>query len=289
MIDTGVIEWYLSPTQQGNAAVTYFLAKSFGIEAVQNFSYLSRPGIYWRWKSNVFDGKGFGTTLGTMNCFFAGGLHEYAHCIDFILNDRIDKITESGIKLSTPWEYWNDTLGCFDGAPKTAEMTKTEGRAHALQAYLMVKELGFVVEEVKYDEERALREEGKLDDLPLPEGSSSIFGRSEYTILKKLTAQEFIAEKRWMESHAGPDYRLFLAECGYDPDALSWKDRKAAWIEGYITFTQRHYDSLLTPEMGLRIEQAITTLGEHLSAMHARTGFMPDENYLRSVSELVAA
>lgn len=289
MIDTNHVNWYSLPNHLGDVAVTYFLAKTFGIESVKNFSYLSRPGIYWRWKSNVFDGKGFGTTLGTMNCFFAGGLHEYAHCIDFILNGRIDKITESGIKLSTPWEYWNDALGCFDGTPKTAEMTKAEGRAHALQAYLMVKELGFVVEEVKYDEERTLREEGRLQHLPLPEDSSSIFGRSEYTILKKLTAQEFIAEKRWMESHAGPDYRIFLTECGYDPDSLSWKDRKAAWIEGYISFTQRHYDSLLAPEMELRIEQAITTLGEHLSAMHAKMGFTPDESYLRSVPEQRAA
>lgn len=257
--------------------MTIHVAKPFDTEFVANQDFMKRSGIYWRWGGSTFDGHTFGTSLGPTHCFMQAGLHDFAHCIDFILNGKANRITPYGLKFETFWEQWIEALGIMDGDPKTSGMTRCEGRTFALQAYLMNKELGFIVDSLDYDEEHDLRVEGKLDHIPEDrnEDGSRIWGRDN-SLLKTISIEQFAKNQGKLETFKWKDDNVFLTEhgCGYS-SGLPYAERKERWKECFSQFILNEYERLQSPIMEKQISKAISVLAQRLRRFHKSRGFNP--------------
>lgn len=262
--------------------MSIFAAKPLGIQFAENLDFMSRSGIYWKWRGNGFSGHSFGSSLGSIHCFMGSGLHEFAHCIDFIMRGKADRIGRDGLVFRQYWEKWIDALGIFDGCPKRPDMTHCEGRVFALQAYLMNKELGFIVEQLDRDEEDSLRKNGKLSEFPI---ELDLHGNRQWerdhALLKKMSIEEFASKQGELEHIKWKDSDAFLSQYGYGyKSGTSYKERKIRWKECFSQFIIDEYERLDNPFVERRISRAITELGDRLRRSHRARGYVPGDDVI---------
>lgn len=174
---------------------SFHVPKDFGIQVVSNLDYLKRRGLLFTWGANLFDGCVFGTRVGPVNCLLSGGFHDLAHAIDFLMRGRRSNIHRYGMSFSRLFAnpiYLSGIGEVEQGFPKTSQITRSEIRTFAIQAWLMEKEIGYLVELADYDERDAAEKAGILPPRRKQEGFSVI---QDNGILHSVSVEEF-AEKQ---------------------------------------------------------------------------------------------
>ncbi|MDU8350396.1 hypothetical protein RYA05_00640 [Pseudomonas syringae pv. actinidiae] len=257
--------------------MTYFLAKSFGTDVVKNLDFMSRPGIYWRWNSTLFNGVHFGTDLAAINCFLKGGFHDFAHCIDFIMRGKARRVTSHGLDFKRHWEEYVPYFNLFDGEPKSGQMIACEARAFALQAFLMEKEIGFIVDDVDYDDLEKATADGLLDHIPPAKDPGIHYPKREHMILTSMSVEDFAHA----QAHLVLDFKdmwAFLRERGHDPMAQEYAETKRLAKSEFETLILAEYNRLKNPFAEKRVSRAITALGERLRRFHKSSSFIPGED-----------
>lgn len=256
-----------------------FSAKKLGIETVQNLSFIHRPGIVWQWNAPLFNGCVFGTKVGPINCFFTGGLHDFAHAVDFILRGKPRRITSYGFIWRRAFIKRVSTyLGILEeGEPKTAQITNCEAKVFALQAYFMHRELGFIVETLDYDDEQELRERGELSEFPVRNNDSTLYWEKENQLLKKVTIEEYsqlkgelVQKYHWEDSHN------FLKERGINTSKMTLDERDLVLRDEFAKAVAYHYECCFNPFTERRISKAITAVGKKVRRHQKSLGFTFD-------------
>jgi hypothetical protein len=257
--------------------MTYFSAKTLGIEAVSQLSFMGRPGIYWRWGTSLFNGKVFGSFLGATHCFFSGGFHEFGHCVDFILRGKASRITADGLILKQKYMEYVPAFDSWDGAPVTAQMTRNEAMALAFEAYFQIKEMGFAVNSVPHSEVALLRQKGLLDHIHFLEEPE--FGLRP-RILRPCSVQEFAHDKRDLYNVSWSDGSNFLLESGYPVESMKLDARRQAWKDCFEQAVLDAYSLLCAPGMESKISAAIDQLSLLMQAAQTEDGFVAGIEYI---------
>lgn len=260
--------------------MSVFIAKDLGLQVVSNLDFMARPGIYWRWCSAIFSGHSFGTAFGPKHCFFQAGFHDFAHCIDFIMRGKQDRVTSNGLNFHTPWQFVNPVFGHMDGEPKTSQITRCEARVFALQAYFMNREMGFIIDSLDYDDERTLREAGKLSHLREKSQEESVEWNRSYSLIQAVSIEEYARDKGELEFIKWKDSEVFLSEYGFGySSGLSYKERSGRWRECFVNLIIEEYNRFQNPFVEKRISRAVTALGERLRRFHKTHGFVPTDDH----------
>lgn len=257
--------------------MTYFLAKTFGTDVVKNLDFMSRPGIYWRWNSPLFNGMHFGSDLAAINCFLKGGFHDFAHCIDFIMRGKAPRVTSHGLEFKRHWREFVPAFNIYDGEPKSGQMIACEARAFALQAFLMVKELGFIVDDLDYDALHKATSSGLLDHIPPAKDPEMHYPKREHMILASMSVEEFANAQAPLVLDF-KDMYAFLRALGHDPMGQEYAETKRLAKEGFESLILAEYKRLQNPFAEKRVSRAITALGERLRRFHKASGFAPNED-----------
>lgn len=119
-------------------------SKTFCVDAMQQNTFITRPDIHWRWNHRGYKHGRFGSSVGPADSFFDSGLHELAHCIDFMLLGRPGRIHFDGLEFKRPYSKQIYMMGQIfeDGYPSTARASWCEIRAFAIQTFLMKRCFG---------------------------------------------------------------------------------------------------------------------------------------------------
>lgn len=271
--------------------MNYFLAKQIGIEAVSNLDFMSRPGIFWKWRSKGFSGVSFGTSLIVTHCFFSSGFHEFGHAVDFIMRGKASRVSNDGLIMSQKYLKYIPQFNIYDGVPRTSQMTRSEARAFAFEAYFQKKEMGYILQDIPSERENILLRDGLFDHLPKkPVDNGHIGYLSEYRLLEKCTVEEFAHSKRRLEHLAWDDRAIFMKEMGYEVDYNHFQKTREEWKDAFERAILDEYARLNNPFVERRISRAITELGERLRRFQKAKGFVPTDDFigLRS-SRLISA
>lgn len=240
-------------------------AKALGFKFVEGQSFIKRPGIEWRWGGAPFNGYEFGSSLGgVIDCFLQSGLHDLAHCIDFMMRGKPSRITKSGLLFNTYWEKWIECFGIFDGCPRTADMTMCEARTFALQAYIMNKELGFIVDSLDLNDEMEMRALGLLSKLKESKPAGHVGFRRD-TLLKEVSIEEYAADKGQLEHLKWKDHDQFLSLYGFGyKSGMPYADRRQKWKECFSRLIVEEYQRLDNPFVEARMSKAITAVASKI-------------------------
>lgn len=119
-------------------------SKSFCLDAMSQNTFITRPNIYWEWYASSYEKGIFGSRVGPAHSFFDSGLHDLAHCIDFMMQGRPSRLMFGELHFRRPYVKHHYMLGqsWTDVDPKTARVSCCEIRVWAIQLFLMKKSFG---------------------------------------------------------------------------------------------------------------------------------------------------
>lgn len=257
--------------------------KDFGIEVVSNLDYLKRRGILFRWNRKLFDGNVFGTEIGPSHCMLSGGFHDLAHAIDFVMMGRTANIHRYGLEFKRPWanKVYLPAFGYFDDEPKTSQITRSELRTFALQAWLMMQETGKLYDLMDSGEEDDARKAGLLSEFPKRDwDDSSHYDWGQHNcLLHTLSIEEYACDKARLLKSPG-----FADELNFTREVLGigwrrfWKrDIEEAREQMMQTFVQMlidRYEQIRTnPFLQNRINKALNTVARRIRANQKANNF----------------
>jgi hypothetical protein len=196
------------------------------------------------------------------------------------MRGKQDRVTSSGLSFHTPWQFVNPVFGHMDGEPKTSQITRCEARVFALQAYLMNKEMGFIIDSLDYDDEGILREAGKLSHLREKSQEESMEWSRSYSLIQAVSIEEYARDKGELEYIKWQDSEVFLSEYGFGyKSGLNYKERSVRWKECFVNLIIEEYNRFQNPFVEKRISRAVTALGERLRRFHKAHGFVPTDDH----------
>lgn len=119
-------------------------AKEFCIAAFDKPDFIHREHIHWRWDSPDYANGRFGNIVGPGRSFFDAGLHELAHCIDFMMLGKKAHLQFDSLFFARPYSKEVYLGGRFftEVAPTTSRGSWAEIRAWAISLLLMKYSFG---------------------------------------------------------------------------------------------------------------------------------------------------
>lgn len=262
----------------------FLRCKEFGVEVCSNLDYLKRRGIVFQWGRKLFDGNVFGTEIGPSHCLLSGGFHDLAHAIDFVMMGRAANVHRYGMAFNRPWQnkQYIPGIGYIDDEPKTSQITRSELRTFALQAWLIEREAGALYDMMDSCEEDEARAAGYLSEFPARGVGEdfSYFWKKDNSLLHTLTIEEYAADKATLlESPGFPDEFIFTKEVM----GISWRkfwnrDRKEAKLrmkQGFSDMLIDRYEQIRTnPFLQNRIDKALNQVAARIRKQHKDNDFV---------------
>lgn len=210
------------------------------IEAVERILFasprwFSRPNIRFLFNSKAYHNGSFGSRVGPSDSLLEAGLHELAHCIDFVLTGRPARLQYEALEFKRPYAHALFVHGRWhDDFPESSRGSWSEIRTNAIQAVLMMQAFGTCY---RYSY-----------DLMVDE----IKPCSVEDMLRKT------AKSLWVLD-----------------DAINFKSEQPNRYvkpveELYFDAMLKHYNQINTPFGIKRIERALNCVNKRLGALHAK-------------------
>lgn len=106
--------------------------------------WFSRPNIRFEFNHKGYENGTFGTRVGPTDSLIEAGLHELAHCVDFVLTGKLDtRLHYDALEFQRPYANAICIHGkLYDDFPQSARGSWSEIRTNAIQALLIQKAFG---------------------------------------------------------------------------------------------------------------------------------------------------